>query len=63
MPKENVEGGGASARRSFMKLPIDERRRILTEQAEKLKDYYDEDSTWREWGGGDFLITSQELNE
>lgn len=39
-------------RRSFMKLPLDERRRLLARQAEKLKDHYDADSTWHVLGGG-----------
>ena len=30
-------------RRSFMKLPLEERRRILAEQAEKLTTYYAQD--------------------
>ena len=55
---ENVEGEepiSLVTRRNFMKLPIDERRRILARQAEKLKHDYDEDSTWRELGGGDVV--------
>lgn len=55
---EDIEGEepiSLVTRRSFMKLPIDERRRILAQQAEKLKHHYDEDSAWRELGGGDLV--------
>jgi hypothetical protein len=36
-------------RRAFMKLPIAERRRILTEQAEAMAEHYEQDPEWREW--------------
>lgn len=36
-------------RQAFLKLPIAERRRILTEQAESLVEHYQQDSEWREW--------------
>ena len=55
---EDIEGEepiSLVTRRNFMKLPIDERRRILARQAEKLQHHYDEDSTWRELGGGDVV--------
>ncbi len=42
-------------RRSFMKLPLEERRRILAEQAEKLATYYAQDSEWREMEAGDLV--------
>lgn len=42
-------------RRSFMKLPLEERRRILAEQAEKLTTYYTQDSEWREMEAGDLV--------
>ena len=40
-------------RRAFMKLPIEERRRILAEQAEAMTDHYEQDSEWREWANFD----------
>ena len=55
---EDIEGEepiSLVTRRNFMKLPIYERRRILARQAEKLQHHYDEDSTWRELGGGDVV--------
>lgn len=42
-------------RRRFLSLPIGERRRILAEQAEKLADQYELDSTWKEWSAGDIV--------
>ena len=30
-------------RRAFLKLPLDERRRVLAEQAQKMASYYRED--------------------
>lgn len=42
-------------RRSFMKLPLEERRRILAEQAEKLTTHYAQDSEWREMEAGDLV--------
>ena len=44
-----------SARREFLRLPLAERRRILTEQAEKLTNHYEKDSEWREWLDGDIV--------
>jgi len=42
-------------RRSFMKLPLEERRRILAEQADKLTTYYAHDSEWRDMEAGDLV--------
>lgn len=41
--------------RSFMKLPLEERRRILAEQAEKAASDYENDHTRAAWQAGDFL--------
>jgi len=44
--------------REFLKLPIEERRRILAEQAEQMVEHYDEESSSRErelWQGGDIV--------
>lgn len=44
--------------REFMKLPIEERRRILAEQAEQMAEHYEEESERRErelWQGGDIV--------
>jgi Zn-dependent peptidase ImmA (M78 family)/DNA-binding XRE family transcriptional regulator len=42
-------------RRAFMRLPITERNRVLAEQAEKMADFYEQDTEWRETQGGDFI--------
>jgi len=42
-------------RRAFLKLPIEERRRIMAEQAEKAAQYYEQDTEWREFQGGDIV--------
>lgn len=42
-------------RRAFMKLPLEERRRILSEQAEKLKSHYWEGAERSDLQSGDFV--------
>lgn len=41
-------------RRSFLTLPLEERRRILAEQAAQAAAAYDP-SEWEEWQGGDLV--------
>lgn len=41
-----------SERHQFLKLPKEERERILSEQAEEMADFYENDTEWREWEGG-----------
>ena len=41
-----------SGRRQFLKLPKEERDRILSEQAKEMADFYEDDTEWREWEGG-----------
>jgi hypothetical protein len=44
--------------REFMKLPMEERRRILAEQAEQMVEHYEGESARRErelWQGGDIV--------
>lgn len=41
-----------SERHEFLKLPKEERERILSEQAEEMADFYEHDTEWREWEGG-----------
>ena len=38
-----------STRRQFLKLPKEERHRILSEQAQEMADFYERDT---EWGNG-----------
>ncbi len=45
---------------AFMRLPIEERRRMLAQQADELTDYYEQESSIREretWQGGDICPT------
>ena len=42
-------------RRSFMDLPLEERHRILEQQAAELKSHYEEDSEREELQGGDII--------
>lgn len=42
-------------RRAFMKLPLEERRRILAEQAEGMLAHYQQDSEWQELQTGDVI--------
>ena len=41
--------------RRFLKLPKEERERILSEQAEKMVDFYENDTEWREWLAGPII--------
>ena len=46
----------AAVRRLHLKLPIEERRRQLAEQAEKLASYYEKTKDKRTaWQGGDLV--------
>ncbi|NES69524.1 MAG: hypothetical protein F6K24_32015 [Okeania sp. SIO2D1] len=48
-------------RQDFRQLPIEERHRILTEQAETMKEYYQGDEEWKDWinfDNADFLERS-----
>ncbi len=42
-------------RQKFMQLPLEERRRLMAQQAEKFSDHYKENQDWKELEGGDFL--------
>lgn len=42
-------------RREFMKLSLEERRRILAEQAEQMLIHYQQDKEWQELEIGDLL--------
>lgn len=42
-------------RRNFMRLPAEERRRILAEQAAKFVSHYQQDTSWRDIQGGDIV--------
>ena len=36
-------------RRTFMKLPMAERQIILVEQADAMREYYEQDTEWQDW--------------
>ncbi|BBD58496.1 hypothetical protein NIES2109_12710 [Nostoc sp. HK-01] len=42
-------------RREFMKLSLEERRRILAEQAERMLLHYEQNKEWQELETGDLL--------
>ncbi|WP_339377740.1 hypothetical protein [Calothrix sp. NIES-2100] len=43
------------SRRELMKLPLEERRRILAEQAELMLPHYQQDKEWQELDTGEFV--------
>jgi hypothetical protein len=45
-------------RREFMKLLLEERRRILAEQAEVMLLHYEQDKEWQELQTGDLAIAA-----
>ncbi len=48
---------GESPQAKFMRLSIDERRQLLSQQAEQMKTYYEQTAAERtEWQTGDFII-------
>ncbi len=42
-------------RKAFMKLPLEERRRLLAQRAEKLAEHYEQDSEWRDLEAGEIV--------
>jgi hypothetical protein len=50
-------------RQAFLTLPITERRRILTAQAEAMADHYQQDPEWREWVTFDLGDQHDDLSE
>jgi len=59
-PPVEIEERGLTLdeRRAYMKLPLDERRRKLAEQAELLVKHYETEAEARErelWQGGDIV--------
>jgi hypothetical protein len=60
VPESNPQ---AMDRRSFLKLPIEERRRILAQQAEAARPYYqDNKAEWEEWINLDTIEQKREQN-
>ena len=44
-----------SERRRSLKLPKNERDRILSKQAKEMADFYEHDTEWREWLAGPII--------
>ncbi len=42
-------------RRTFLKLPLSERRRILTQQAADMENHYQQNKDWKEFLAGDII--------
>jgi uncharacterized protein YuzE len=42
-------------RRAFLQLPLEERRRILAEQAQAMAHHYQQDTEWQELQAGDLI--------
>lgn len=42
-------------RRAFLQLPLEERRRILAEQAQAMALHYQQDTEWQELQAGDLI--------
>ena len=40
---------------AFLKKPLEERRRIMAEQAETMKVHYEQNTDWKEWLAGDIV--------
>jgi Zn-dependent peptidase ImmA (M78 family)/DNA-binding XRE family transcriptional regulator len=53
MTVEDGERLEAVQRRAFLKLPLEERRRMMERQASELAEYYEHDKEWRDGQGGD----------
>ena len=55
-----TETEGESPQAKFMRLSIDERCQFLSQQAEKMKTYYEQTAAERtEWQTGDFIDESE----
>lgn len=44
-----------TSRRSLLKMPLEQRRQILAQQAEKMVEHYQQNPEWKEVGAGDIL--------
>jgi hypothetical protein len=43
------------SRRSLLKMPLEQRRQILAQQAETMVEHYQQNPEWKELGVGDIL--------
>jgi hypothetical protein len=51
---EAEAGPGMLRRKAFLKLPLEERRRILAAQGDKLQKHYEEEDDWKATESDDF---------
>ncbi len=52
----NTEDDELSPQHNFMRLSLDDRRQIMTQQAEQMKAHYEQTADERqEWQSGDFI--------
>lgn len=52
---ENSDFIDLERRKAFLKLPISERRRIMSDQADKMLSHYQKDSEWQKLMAGDII--------
>ena len=43
------------SRRSLLKMPLEQRRQILAQQADQMAEHYQQNPEWKEIGVGDIL--------
>ncbi len=56
--KTTAQGLSLDERRAFMRLPLEERRRRMADQAEKMTDFYQSQAEVKrrqDWQGGDLV--------
>lgn len=51
----NLNSESLSQRRAFLKLPLAERRRLLSQQASQMAEHYQENVEWQEWLAGNIV--------
>jgi len=44
-----------TSRRSLLKMPLEQRRQILAQQADQMVEHYQQNPEWKEIGVGDIL--------
>jgi hypothetical protein len=42
-------------RQAFLRLPLEERQRILADRAEAMKEHYEQDVEWKDFLAGDII--------
>jgi hypothetical protein len=49
------------SRRSLLKMPLEQRRQILSQQAEKMVEHYQQNPEWKELGAGDIIARLSQI--